>query len=84
MLPCVTVSAFVLSQIDQGWGEARNTDTGTLKNSVAANFGVEPGADGFGDWVPRLIVTAKDNWGLNHPQLSVLVTPVQDPPLTEE
>ncbi|KIO26289.1 hypothetical protein M407DRAFT_24379 [Tulasnella calospora MUT 4182] len=70
--------------IDQGWGEARNTDTAALKSAVAANFNLEPGADEFGDWTPRLIVTGKDNWGLNHPQLSVLMTPVQDPPLTDE
>ncbi|KAG9031128.1 hypothetical protein FS837_003095 [Tulasnella sp. UAMH 9824] len=70
--------------IDQGWSEARNTDTGTLKNAVAANFGIEPGADEFGDWTPRLTVTGKDNWGLNHPQLSVLMTPVHDPPMTDE
>ncbi|KAG8909799.1 hypothetical protein FRC00_009413 [Tulasnella sp. 408] len=72
------------SDIDEGWSEARNTDTASLKKGLAANFNLDSDYDEHGHWVPPLNLTKRHLWGPNHPQLFPLVVPACEPPLNDD
>ncbi|KAG8952573.1 hypothetical protein FRC00_006692 [Tulasnella sp. 408] len=72
------------SDIDEGWSEARNTDTASLKKGLAANFNLDLDYDEHGHWVPPLNLTKRHLWGPHHPQLFPLVVPVRKPPLNDD
>ncbi|KAG9004285.1 hypothetical protein FRB90_011012 [Tulasnella sp. 427] len=71
-------------QIDTGWTEARNTDTAALRKALAANFYLTETYDQFGHWRPALNPKAKGEWGLNHPQLRLLIAPIRETTSNDE
>ncbi|KIO17439.1 hypothetical protein M407DRAFT_12343 [Tulasnella calospora MUT 4182] len=66
------------SDIDEGWSEARNTDTASLKKGFAVNFNLDADYDKYGHWVPPLNPTKRHLWGPVHRQLFPLIVPYSE------
>ncbi|KIO19630.1 hypothetical protein M407DRAFT_11295 [Tulasnella calospora MUT 4182] len=67
----------IAKEIDAGRAEARNSDTAALKRGIASNFDVLHHENEFGGWNPQLNVKQRNvSWGLHHPQLAPLLTPI--------